>query len=50
MKYFPASTESHARGSGIATPPPDFFEKKNGEIWCILGHILAFKTYLFFVK
>ena len=23
-----------------------FFEKKNGAIWCILGHILAFKTLL----
>ena len=32
---------------GIPSPPPDFFLKK-GAIWCILGHILAFKTLLFF--
>ena len=32
---------------GLPPPPLDFFFK-NGAIWCILGHILAFKTYLFF--
>ena len=32
---------------GPGHPPRKFYEK-NGAIWCILGHILAFKNLLFF--
>ena len=35
---------------GPASPHPCIFFEKNGAIWCTLGHILAFKTYLFFCK
>ena len=36
-------------GGPGACPLEFFLKKKNGAIWCILEHILAFKTWLFFM-